>query len=241
MRPYSAIIAVATLSGLAACGGDDTKDMAENVDPETFATMTTCDVQTLVSDSGITRYRIIAPLWLVYDEAREPYWRFPRSLHLERFDPQLRIEATVDCDSAMYFKNKQLWRLDGNVHVLNTLGERFLTEQLFWDQRNEKVYSDSFIHIERADRTLEGYGFESNQRMTRFTVRNVSAILPSSQFSPGQQHDSVMGADTQDDSLPADIRQNTPAEVIPVNGQSSDSLSAGTSRRKPVKPRQPYL
>lgn len=238
MRPYSAIIAVATLAGLAACGGDDTKDMAENVDPETFATMTTCDVQTLVSDSGITRYRIIAPLWLVYDEAREPYWRFPKTLHLERFDPQLRIEATVDCDSAIYFKNKQLWRLDGNVHVLNTLGERFLTEQLFWDQRNEKVYSDSFIHIERADRTLEGYGFESNQRMTRFTVRNVSAILPASQFSPGQQRDSVgQGANAQD-SLREEMQQNAPSEVLPVENPVADSVpSSKTLRRKPVKPR----
>ncbi len=32
---------------------------------------------------------------------------------------------------------------------------------------------------------MEGYGFESNNSMTDFRVRNVSAILPVQQFTPG--------------------------------------------------------
>lgn len=232
MRSYGAVIAVATLAILAACGSDDSVGTAKNVDPESFATMTTRNVETLVSDSGVTRYRIVAPLWLVYDEAREPRWRFPNTLHLERFDNNLMIEATIDCDSATYFKNKQLWRLDGNVRVLNTLGERFLTEQLFWDQRAEKVYSDSFIHIERADRTLEGYGFESNQRMTKFSVSNVSAILPASQFEPGGGRDStdVEGEELQGEELAAEV----PAAVDTAKRSSQRHLTG----RQPRKPRQ---
>lgn len=233
MRSYGAIIAVATLAVLAACGSDDSVGTAKSVDPETFATMTTRNVETLVSDSGVTRYRIVAPLWLVYDEAREPRWRFPNSLHLERFDNNLMIEATIDCDSATYFKNKQLWRLDGNVRVLNTLGERFLTEQLFWDQRAEKVYSDSFIHIERADRTLEGYGFESNQRMTKFSVSNVSAILPASQFEPGNR-DSLESDTEQTDVVGDDVVGQRPVAVDTVNRPSQRHLVG----RQPRKPRQ---
>ncbi len=234
MRSYGAVIAVATLAILAACGSDDSVGTAKNVDPESFATMTTRNVETLVSDSGVTRYRIVAPLWLVYDEAREPRWRFPNSLHLERFDNNLMIEATIDCDSATYFKNKQLWRLDGNVRVLNTLGERFLTEQLFWDQRGEKVYSDSFIHIERADRTLEGYGFESNQRMTKFSVSNVSAILPASQFEPGGGRDSLDVDADQPEGEGEELAGERPAAVDTVNRSSQRHLTG----RQPRKPRQ---
>ena len=39
---------------------------------------------------------------------------------------------------------------------------RFDTELLFWDQQNKKIYTDSFIHIEKSDRIIEGYGFVSN-------------------------------------------------------------------------------
>ncbi|MBD5330536.1 MAG: LPS export ABC transporter periplasmic protein LptC [Bacteroides sp.] len=185
MRLLPVIVAGTVIALTASCGGDEGREYTSNVDSENFATMTTRNVESLVSDSGITRYRIVAPLWLVYDEAREPRWRFPEGLRLERFDDFFTREATVECDSATYFKNKQLWRLDGHVSVVNTIGERFLTQQLYWDQRQQTVYSDSFIHIERADRVMEGYGFTSNQQMTRFKVNNVSAILPANQFRPG--------------------------------------------------------
>ena len=68
------------------------------------------------------------------------------------------------------------------------MNEKFLTQQLFWDQRTHKLYSDSFIHIERTDRVLEGYGFESNEQLTRYTIKKVSSIFPASEFkSKGRQ------------------------------------------------------
>ncbi|MCM1519592.1 MAG: LPS export ABC transporter periplasmic protein LptC [Lachnoclostridium sp.] len=177
----AALIALTAIS----CSDSNPVGVA-NIDPETTPTMQTRNVETLISDSGITRFRITAPVWFVYDEAAEPTWKFPESLLLERFDDKMNVEATVSSDSATYLKNRQIWRLDGNVVIRNTAGERFLTEQLFWDQRLHKVYSDSFIHIERTDKTLEGYGFTSNEQLTRYTINRVSGIFPASQFSPRQ-------------------------------------------------------
>ena len=67
--------------------------------------------------------------------------------------------------------------------------QRFLTPQLFWDQRQHKLYSDSFIHIERPDQVLEGYGFDSNEQLTRYNVRSVSGIFPTSAFQPSDGDD----------------------------------------------------
>lgn len=86
--------------------------------------------------------------------------------------------ATVAADSARFFKNQNLWRLDGNVELAKVPGELFLTQQLFWDQRHNQIYSDSFIHIETPDRMLEGYGFESNDRLTQYTIRRPTGIFP---------------------------------------------------------------
>ncbi len=164
------------------CSDDKPVGMAD-IDISATPTMLTRNVETLISDSGITRFRITAPVWYVYDETENPVWRFPESLLLERFDDKMNVEATVRSDSATYFKDRQLWRLDGHVNISNTAGEKFLTNQLFWDQRQHTVYSDSFIHIERTDKTLEGYGFTSNEQLTRYTIRNVSGIFPTSVFS----------------------------------------------------------
>ena len=193
MRVLPVLCALAVLI-VVGCSNDKTEVVHRNTDMETAPTMMTRDVVTMISDSGITRYRITTDLWLVYDEATEPLWRFPEGLFMEKFDDKFATDATILCDSATYFKNKQLWRLDGNVNILNTLGEKFLTQQLYWDQRQNKVYSDSFIHIERADRTSDGVGFESHDRMTRYNIMTPTGIFPASQFKHRNDADSTSTA-----------------------------------------------
>lgn len=230
------LIAAALLAlcgiNLTSCSGDDDKVYASNVDPERTPTMSTTNVSTLISDSGITRYRVEAPLWFVYDEAAEPRWIFPQSLHLERFDNFFNKEATVDCDSATYFKNRQLWRLDGHVSVVNLAGEKFLTEQLFWDQRKQSVYSDSFIQIIRSDRILEGYGFVSNETMTDFNVRNVSAILPVERGA--QQADTATAAPAAATMLPA----TDSAAAAPAITAAPAPADSTPHPRRPQRPRR---
>ena len=63
-----------------ACKEKEKELMKGNFDPERFATMTTTDVSTLISDSGVVRYKIESPIWLVFDQASEPYWKFPKEV-----------------------------------------------------------------------------------------------------------------------------------------------------------------
>ena len=42
------------------------------------------DVNTIISDSGIVRYRIKAPTWQIFDKADTPYWEIGRASCRER-------------------------------------------------------------------------------------------------------------------------------------------------------------
>ena len=172
-----------------ACSGSKNEVVKGFEDAAEVPTLRTLDVMTLISDSGVTRYRINAPEWLMYENAQEPYWYFPRGLHVEKFDSVFATEALIQGDTAIYFKNKQLWRLDRNVRIENTKEEVFLTSQIFWDQRKREIYSDSFIHIETPDEVIEGYGFTSNEQMTRYKIRRTSGIFPIKRDS--DPHDSA--------------------------------------------------
>lgn len=200
LLPPVAALAVMAMAAVASGCKDDKPVGTADVDTEAFPTMLTRDVETLISDSGVVRYQINTPLWYVFDDVSDPYWKFPDGLSLIKFDDFFRTEATVRADSARYFKAKQLWKLDGAVSITNVLGEKFLTEQLYWDQRGHKLYSDSFIHIERADKVLEGHGFDSNEQLTRYTIRRVAGIFPAAQFRPGQRQ----GAPEADNEAEAD-------------------------------------
>ena len=57
-------------------------------------------------------------------------------------------------------------------------GKKFETSLLFFDQKEEKVYSDKYIRIEEEDKIITGIGFESNQDMTRYKIFNSQGVFP---------------------------------------------------------------
>ena len=136
------------------------------------------EVTTLISDSGITRYRITAKKWLVFDKADTPYWEFPEGVYLEKFNLNLEADATIEADYAYYNEPAQRWMLRGNVQAVNLQGERFETPLLFWDQPTESVYSDSSIVITREASIIKGVGFRSNQEMTKYTILRPTGVFP---------------------------------------------------------------
>ncbi|MCI6894211.1 MAG: LPS export ABC transporter periplasmic protein LptC [Bacteroidales bacterium] len=172
------LLSLLLFSLVISCTKEVEKAPSKPLDPDKVPMMVTHNVKTLISDSGTTQYRITTPVWYVYDGGEKPRWNFPEGAYLEQFDKKFNVIATVRCDSAMYDTRMQLWRLDGNVRIQNVNKELILTNQLFWDQRWQEVRSDSFIHIERIDRVIEGYGFKSNQNLTKYQINRVMAILP---------------------------------------------------------------
>lgn len=177
-RRWLPLVALVMIISLAGCREKTKLNVASGINTDTMATMTTRNIATLISDSGVTQYKIVAPLWKVYDEGDEPYWIFPEGIYLRKFDKKLRVIATIAADSAKFFKNRGLWRLDGHVEVRKLPRDLFLTQQVFWDQNRHTVYSDSFIHIENETHMLEGYGFNSSEDFSVYSIRKPMGIFP---------------------------------------------------------------
>ena len=172
-----AIFAIATLVFFSSC---QTKhEMTESVTdikrtPQVYAD----SITTIVSDSGIIRYRIIAPDWYVYEKADTPYWDFPNGLRFERFDENYNVDAEIECDRAVYYSKLDLWKLNDNVEATNLNKEEFYTNELYWNQKEERVYSDSAITIIQKERKILGVGFESNQTFSRYSIRQPKGTIP---------------------------------------------------------------
>ncbi|HBK29834.1 MAG TPA: LPS export ABC transporter periplasmic protein LptC [Parabacteroides sp.] len=189
------------------------KELIEvSTNPEKDYTMKATEVNTLISDSGITRYRIQTKTWLVYGNAKEPHWYFPDGIYVEKFDTLFQPEASIQADTAYYYDKKGLWRLVGNVSVESLNGEQFDTSELFWDSKAEKVYSDKYIRIQQKEQIITGIGFESNQDMTKYTIRNSQGVFP---IEDEQPH-SETGVET--DSLRA-VKRTLDSSNMQKSGQ----------------------
>ena len=172
-----AIFAIAALFLFSSC---QTKhEMTSSVvDIKTTAQIFADSITTIVSDSGIIRYRIITPEWYVYEKADTPYWDVPQGLRFERFDENYRVDAEIECQKAIYYSKLDLWKLNNNVEATNLNKEEFYTNELYWNQKDEHVYSDSAIIIIQKDRKIYGVGFESNQTFSRYSIRQPKGTIP---------------------------------------------------------------
>ena len=162
----------------AACHKEAIRQEKKILPREQVPAMVTDSFATLISDSGVTRYRIEALQWIFYDKTDTPYQEFPGGVYLEQFDEDLTVKASLKADYAHYNESSQIWTLRGNVHALNREGEQFDTPELKWNQQTHRVYSDTSIHITREKSIIEGVGFDSNEEMSKYTILNPTGIFP---------------------------------------------------------------
>ena len=210
-RYYFVIAILIVILIASGCKDDVGTATTNNIDADNMPTMVSRNVQTLLSDSGSTRYRITTKTWLAYEEQEHPQWVFPDGLiaeeldyttkdfavkmsmkcdsaHYDRTTRMLNLVGNITihdntggeitCDSAYYDEEKMLWSLNSMVTITNANGGKIETNQMYWDRKTNKYYSESFIRMQAQDKVLEGYGYESNDRITTYKVRKVQAIVP---------------------------------------------------------------
>ena len=192
--------AIVMLLSFSSCGGKKKTVGDAITERDSLPMMKTLGVTTLISDSGVTRYRVKTEDWFMFDRNKTSYWAFEKGVYLEKFDSLFHIDASIKADTAYYYEKKKLWELRSNVHIRSQRGDKFDTDLLFWDEKQERVYSDKFIRIEQEDKIITGYGFESNQQMTEYQIYNNTGIFTVEDTAPADSTKAVANS-TRTDSI----------------------------------------
>ena len=212
---YFIVIGVIVSWVLAACQNpvEHTAPAIHNRD--SVAMMTSYGVNTLISDSGVIKYRIVTERWEVNTNRVPSRWIFDKGMLLEQFDEKFHINSYIQCDTAYYFDQERVWKLYGRVRILTKDGLRFTSEQLTWDENKHELSSNVFSKLITPERTLQGSYFWSDERMTRYFVSNSKGSFEKDDFGGGGSSSSASSSD----STSAPMRQPaTPqrATTIPV-------------------------
>lgn len=179
-------------------------------DKDSVAIMTSYGVNTLISDSGVIKYRIVTERWEVNQNKKPSRWTFDKGLFLEQFDENFHVQAYIQCDTAYYFDQQRLWELRSRVRILTKDGLRFSSQRLYWDEMKHELYSNVFSRLITPERTLQGSYFRSDEKMTHYLVTNSKGSFESSDFSGSSKNepDSVKAA--QDSMLMNSRSKATP-------------------------------
>lgn len=126
----------------------------------------------IASENGRKSYRFFTPLMERYELAKEPYMEFRKGVDVVTYaDSTGAVESTLVADYAIFFENQELWEAKGNVVATNAKGQVLETQQLFWNQKTHKIYSNVDSKVTQGTDVIVGVGFESDENFEDFTFR----------------------------------------------------------------------
>ncbi len=156
---------------------------------DSVSLMTSYGVNTLISDSGVIKYKIVTERWDVNTVKNPSRWTFEKGVFFEQFDEKFHVQAYIQCDTAWYYDVKKLWHLRGRVRIRNINGLIYESEELFWDGINHELYSNVFSKVTTPERNMGGTYFLSDERMTHYTVSNSKGSVESSDITGEKDED----------------------------------------------------
>ena len=120
--------------------------------------------------------RLLAPIAYRYTDINEEYSLFPEGITLNFFNIEGKVHSSLRADYGIYFEAKGFAKAKGNVILTNMNNSVLKTEELYLDEKEEKIYTDKVVNIKDKDGfeiTGKG-GFESNMDFTVYRFTDVS-------------------------------------------------------------------
>jgi LPS export ABC transporter protein LptC len=153
--------------GLAAC--QNTEDpVADGSYRDLPADHVVLDLDTDIKDLGSLRARLHADTAYIWDDSAKTLM-FPVDLKLYDENGRQTAHLTAREGELDQHTNKMLAR--GNVVLVTTEGDRrILTEELHYDPRQGRIWSDVHTVLFEGESRLEGEGFTADDEMTNVEV-----------------------------------------------------------------------
>lgn len=86
--------------------------------------------------------------------------------------------STIVSESGVYERDEGIAELLGNVMLNNYKGEKLETEQLFWDEKKDSVYTDKYVRIETPDKIITGSkGLKATSDFSSYTIFGIQGEI----------------------------------------------------------------
>ena len=157
---------------LASCEKNDLKKVAGFTGKDTIPSQIANDITVIYSDSAKVKARLTSPKMIQYitgDQNTE----MPIGLKVLFYNDSLKAVSSLRADYGIRYPAKYLIKVTGNVVVSNTKGDTLHTEELFWDENRNIIYSNTFVKVKQPDKVILAEGFNSDVNFLHYTFKKV--------------------------------------------------------------------
>ena len=159
------------------------------------------DLSVVESQNGRRSYSFSTPLLEGYGQAKDPYREFRKGIKMITYqdDSLSTVNVVLTANYAINYSERGLWETKGNVVVSKSDGTTFYFQQLAWNARTKRVYSNldgKMVQNEGRDIVLF-QGFDSDEEFKDWRFRRGNQHMEV-EFDPRTRRDSLPANDKKD-------------------------------------------
>lgn len=129
------------------------------------------NVEILYSDSAIVRVRVTGPLLYNFTERENPRQEFPAGVKVDFLESNLSIKCTITAKTAVRYQEKGQIIARDSVVLVTVKQEKLETEELIWDEKTGKVFTEKFVKVTKPGEIIYGFGLEAEQDFSYWKIK----------------------------------------------------------------------
>ncbi len=160
------------------CGcRNDPQEIESLVGKQTLQEDKAEDVVFIYSEEGKVKNRLFAKEFIRNEVAKPPYIDMRKGLKIESFNDSTEVESTLTARYARYYEQQGNVVIRDSIVVVNKKGDMLTTEELVWNQKLKKFFTEKPVRIKTPTQIIHGNGLEANEDFTWYQINNIKGII----------------------------------------------------------------
>lgn len=143
---------------------------------EKSAIETITEAEILHTENGILKVKINSNKIERYHE-KEPQIVLTNGIEIFFYSDSAEIKSTLTADRAELDKKNKIMTASKNVVLSSIDNKKLETSVLFWDEKINKIYTNSQVFVTTNKEQIIGDGFISNTDFTNYSISNITGVI----------------------------------------------------------------
>ena len=128
--------------------------------------------QLLHTENGKVKVRVLANSIERFQDI-QPGLIFPNQLEVYFYNDSSQLQSTLIADYASIDEEKKIMLAKNNVILISIDDKKLETDELVWDEKKNKIYTDKKVKITTGKEVVFGEGFTSTTDFKEYSITKV--------------------------------------------------------------------
>ncbi len=130
----------------------------------------------LHTENGVLKVKLIANTIKRFKDT-QPGLVFSNGLEVIFYNDSGLVESVLKAEDAKVDEVNNIMTAFHSVILTSAEGEELKTEELIWDEKKNKIYTDKKVTIQTGKEVIKGQGFESNPNFSEYSISKIQGTF----------------------------------------------------------------